>query len=289
MSFLFPWAAWFAALVPVVVGLYMLRQRRRRVVVPSILRWRASPVPAPSRIALGRVRGWRSLLLNLLIFLLILAALARPEFASFWNPEPTVVVLDARLRMSALGPDGTTVFERAQSVGADIAAQAGDRSPVAVLSTTGEIAPFSTDARQAVSLVERMLPADSGGGVDGTIDLAKEMRGEPPGRIVFVTDRPSAMEGIDVIAVGVPMNNAAVSDFSTRALSDGGQSRAMFVRVRNFSTTAITRDLELRIDDRLLDVIPVRLEAGETFETVRTFTNAEARFHRGAADGDARR
>jgi hypothetical protein len=285
VSFLFPWAIWFGALVPVIVGFYMLRQRRRRVVVPSVLRWRASPVPAPSRMALGRVHGWSSLLLNLLIFALILLALARPDFSSLWRPEPTVIVLDARLRMSARGTDGVTAFERARAAAAEIAGRAGDRNPVAILSTSGLVSPLTPDARRAGDVLNRAQPSDGGGGVDATITLAKNTLEGQPGRVVFVTDRPVPLEGVDVVAVGESLENVAVTDFSTRALPDGGQSRAVFVRVRNFSTSATSRDLEIRIDDRLLDVVRITLEPGGSFETVRSFAAAELESEQGQLTG----
>lgn len=72
-----------------------------------------------------------------------------------------------------------------------------------------------------------------------------------------------------------------MTDFSTRTLPDGGQSRAMFVRVRNFSAEMVVRNLEIRVDDRLLDVIPIRLEAGGSFETTRAFAASELDSARG--------
>lgn len=267
MTFLFPWAAGFAALVPVVVGLYLLRQRRRRVVVPSLARWRAAHQPAPSRMAWGRVRGWRSLLLNLLILLLILLALMRPEFSAFLSPQATVVVVDSRLRMQGVGDDGTTAFERARAVAAGIAGRASESGPVSVTTMGGVASALTADPPRALAAVDDLKVSDAGG----------EVRVVTDGRMIFVTDRPTEIEGVEVVAVGEAAANVAVTDFALRNLPDGGQSRALFVRVRNFSDDLVKRELELRLDDRLLDVVSVEIEAGGEFEMIRSFGASELR------------
>ncbi len=285
MTFLFPWAAWFLAGVPVLVGLYMLRQRRRRIVVPSVMRWRAVPVAAPSRMALGRVRGWRSLLLNLLIFLLILLALMRPDFSSLLVPEPTVVVLDTRLRMRAAGGDGRTVFERARGAAEQIAARAGERNPVAVLTTSGGVSPLTADARRAGEAVAEAGVTDAGGSIEAALDLSRDVLADGEGRIVFVTDRAVEIPGVEVVAVGERADNAAITDFAVRPLPDGGQSRELFVRVRNFSDEPLTRDLEIRLDDRPLDVVPLTIPGGGSRESVKIFGSRELESERGWLTG----
>ncbi len=275
MTFFFPWAAGFAVLLPVVVGLYLLRQRRRRIVVPSVARWRIAHEPAPSRMAWGRVRGWRSLLLNLLILLLILVALLRPEFTNWWPPRATLVVLDSRLRMQGVGADGTTAFDRARSVASQIAARASSGGPVSVMTTDGVASARTEDPRQAQTILNGLEASDGGGWVD--------VRGG--GNVVFITDRATEIEGVDVVAVGEAAGNVTVTDFALRGLPDGGQSRALFVRIRNFSDAAVERDLELRIDDRLLDVVSVSLEAGGEFEVIRSFGASELESERGWLTG----
>ena len=279
MGFLFPWAAGFAALIPVVIALYLLRQRRRRIVVPSITRWRASHEPAPSRMAWGRVRSWRSLLLNLLILILILLALLRPEFSSWLKPEPTIVVLDSRLRMQATGADGSSAFERARATASGLAAQASEARPISILTTEGVGSPLTADARRAAEAVGAAQLTDAGGD-PGLDKLAVDGR-----RIIFITDRPTEIDGVEVIAVGEPGGNVAVTDFALRELPDGGQSRALFVRVRNFTDAATERDLELRLDDQLLDVIPIKIPPGESLETLRTFSARELESERGWLTG----
>ena len=101
MSFLFPGAFVLGALAAVIVVLYLQRPRRRALEVSTLLFWRRILEREPRRRFLGRLRAPYSLFLQLLIFLLVLLALARPDQAWLRGRHSTVIVLDARARMQA--------------------------------------------------------------------------------------------------------------------------------------------------------------------------------------------
>ena len=106
MSFLFPGAFVLGALAAVIVALYLQRPRRRALEVSTLLFWRRILEREPRRRFLGRLRAPYSLFLQLLIFLLVLLALARPDQAWLRGRHSTVIVLDARARMQAPGVFG---------------------------------------------------------------------------------------------------------------------------------------------------------------------------------------
>lgn len=282
MSFLFPWAAGFAALIPVVIALYLLRQRRHRIVVPSIDRWKASQEPAPSRMAWGRIRGWRSLLLNLLILLFILLALLRPNVPGWTESTPTIITLDSRLRMQAVAADGSTAFERAQKIARSLSNQAGDSNLVSVVTTGGVASPATSDPRRATAAVDAAEPTDAGNSITSDQGVADGTRN------VFITDRLIDLgedDSTHVVAVGEAAGNVAITRFALRELPDGGQSQALFVQIQNYSDDAAERNLELRLDGDLLDVVDVEIPADGSFETVRTFSSRELESENGQLVG----
>ncbi len=276
MTFLYPAALAFAALVPVIVVLYMLRKKRRTVTVPSVLLWRELVERAPQHRALGRIRGLLSLLLNLLVFLLVLLALMRPDFADLFTVRHTVLVLDTRARMQAVGADGTSAFERAQRIADQVVQRAGDRHVFAILGGDGTtIAPFTADARRLRDLIAATRPTDAGGDLASTVNLAAKLvrAVADSGRLIVLTDRPqnfASEEGIEVetAAVGETADNVGIAEFALRSAPGGPQSLEVFLRVENFSATLIERDVEIRLDGELIDVVRARAEAGEAFETV---------------------
>ena len=79
MTLLNPLALAFAALVPLIVVLYLLKLRRQPAQVSTLMFWQRVTADNRRRALFQRLRQILSLLLHLLIFALLLFALARPE------------------------------------------------------------------------------------------------------------------------------------------------------------------------------------------------------------------
>src|SRR6187455_3739687 len=103
MSFLAPWATWFLAGVPVIVLLYLLKLKRRPIMVSTLLFWERVMQENRRRALFQKLRHLLSLLLHLLIFLLIVAALSKPMFRdNTHEAASTVLLIDTRARMQAI-------------------------------------------------------------------------------------------------------------------------------------------------------------------------------------------
>lgn len=87
MTLLNPAALVFAGLVPVIILLYLLKLRRQPAPVSTLMFWQRVVADSRRRALFQRLRQFLSLLLHLLIFALLLLALARPEWNSFRGTE----------------------------------------------------------------------------------------------------------------------------------------------------------------------------------------------------------
>src|SRR6478609_5114211 len=151
MTFLQPWAAWFLVGMPLIVLLYMLRLKRRDITVSTHLFWQRILQESSRRAFFHRLRHLLSLLLQILIFLLIAGALARP----LWKPEAevasnTVIVLDTRARMHALEANGQTRFAKAIAAARDYFQHANARASICLVTAdhSARIAvPFTDDEK----------------------------------------------------------------------------------------------------------------------------------------------
>src|SRR5260370_15540861 len=100
MTFLAPWAAWFALGIPIIVLLYLLKLKRRPLPVSTLMFWQQVLEESRRRAFFQKLRHLLSLLLHLLIFALILAALARPVLdRAVREGSSTVIIVDVRARM----------------------------------------------------------------------------------------------------------------------------------------------------------------------------------------------
>src|SRR4051794_28609731 len=97
-----------AAGVAALTGLYLLKLRRRRVIVPHAALWVAHAGERRSERWARRLRRWLSLALQLLLFGLLLLAAADPQPAAADRAGRSVVVLiDRSASMSATDEPGT--------------------------------------------------------------------------------------------------------------------------------------------------------------------------------------
>ncbi|HET9524500.1 MAG TPA: VWA domain-containing protein [Terrimicrobiaceae bacterium] len=264
MSFLYPAAFFLSALSLVIVALYLRRPRRRSLEVSTLLFWRRVFERQPHRRFLGRLRNPLSLFLQLLIFLLLLLALARPQEASPRGRRSTVVVLDARARMQAPG-----VFRDAQFAAQDIVSRLAPNDEVAILALEGPpriVSPFSNDGKELRQRLASLAPSDAGGDLGETLLLARRLLEARPGekRLVFISDRKTTDAGdADQIAVGKARENMGILAFAQRALPISPQSAEIFAKVGNFSSTVRHAEIEFSLDGRPFDLQRFQIGPGD--------------------------
>src|SRR5215208_5705787 len=115
MTFLLPLGLLALLTLPVILLLHLLRERRRRVAVPSLLHWQNLP-RRPEGERIRRLPLTLLLLLHLLVAGLLGVALGQPQLAGAPNnaARQTAIVIDTSTSMAA-GAGTTTRFAQAQT------------------------------------------------------------------------------------------------------------------------------------------------------------------------------
>jgi hypothetical protein len=274
MTWLQPWAAWLLAGLPLIVLLYLLKVRRQPVLVSTLLFWRRVLEEHRRRALFQKLRNVLSLLLWMLIFALIVAAIARPSFDRLVREgAATVVVIDARARMQAVDEDGTTQWQKATRAALHAVAEVSGSRPMALIAMGPQpsvLAPFTSDERALRTALEKLTVTDATGNIGDALNLAESLLATRGGarNLVLYTDRhpgpvvTRSHPSLVVHAASSPKNNVAIVRFATRALPASPQTSEVLVELANYGASDITTNLEVRYDDRLLDVKPVALTAG---------------------------
>jgi Aerotolerance regulator N-terminal/von Willebrand factor type A domain len=264
MNFLFPAAFFLGSLTVAIVALYLRRPRRRPLEVSSLFFWQRVLERQPHRKFLGRLRNPLSLLLQLLIFALLLLALARPEEALLHGRRSTVMVLDMRARMQAPG-----VFHDALLAAQDVVSRLGPNDEMAILGMEGVprvVSSFSNDGKELRAKLASLEPSDAGGNLDEALLLAQRLLDARPGerRLLFIGDRKAvAAENVDQITVGKARENAAILALAQRPIPASPQSAEIFAQLANFSDNAKGAELELSLDGKPFDLQRFQFGPGE--------------------------
>ena len=273
MTFLSPWAFGFLGLAPVIVLLYLLKVKRRAAAVSTLMFWQRVLVENRRRALFQRLRQLLSLLLHLLIFALILLALAKPEWSRFARGgASTVLVLDTRARMQATEADGETRFEKARRFATASARRASAGNVIALVAAgpNAEVAaPFTDDEKALQSAVAKLQPTDAAGDLDAAVRFADSLLASRAGEknIVVLTDRPfekppHTSAALECVPLGQPRDNVAISRFATRPLLNSPQTSEVLLELRNLGAKPVRGNAEISFDGNLIDVKPFDLAPG---------------------------
>ena len=285
MTLLNPAGLWFAALVPVIVLLYLLRLRRQPARVSTLMFWQRVVANDRRRAWFQRLRQVLSLLLHLLIFALLLLALARLEFRSFRGTEEglnTVVIVDCRARMQTLAGSGGTRFGAAVRIAEGYLRRASNRQPMALLALAGAprvVCGSTGDERALLDALAGLQATAAGGRVEDAVGFARQMlaAGKGARRVVLITDQPipsgaearAAVRGAPVTVetrlagVDGALQNVGIVRLDARPLPGSPDTDEVLVEIENFGRQRQAGDVELTFEGRPLDVKPFDLAPGE--------------------------
>jgi hypothetical protein len=268
MSFLTPLALTFAALSIPIILLYILKLRRRDVLVSSTLLWQRLLRDREANAPWQRLRRNLLLLLQLLALALLTLALARP-----FVPAPTVVsgsvviLLDASASMQAQDVDGVndvapTRFEAARRAAQEIVAGmgAGDVATLIAVGPRPRVLASAVPAGDRAFLrraLEDVAPTDGPADWEAAFALAAaSLTGAPDTRVVIISDGalpetlPPLPGEVRFVGVGGGGDNLAITALATREGAAGSQA---FLRVVNYSGADAEPLVEFSADGVLFD------------------------------------
>src|SRR5437667_7248813 len=149
-----------ATTVAIIIGLYLLKLRHRRVLISSSILWRRVLDERQSHSLWEKLRRIISIVIAATIALLIALSLARPEVESLTGKnERIVIVLDTSPTMETQAADGKTRWNHAVNRAKGLLDSGGPTTEFRVLDTSGATASaFTTDRNEARKLIDQMSP-----------------------------------------------------------------------------------------------------------------------------------
>ena len=283
MSFLSPAAFLFAAAIPVVIVFYLLKRKRVVKLVSSTLLWQKFMAETQASAPFQKLRYNWLLVLQLLLLVLIILALARPFFAGNSKSSTLrVMILDASASMQSTD-ESPSRFEKARSEALKWVDGLRDNDEMLVL-----LAGANTEVRQSATrnkpalrrAIETSQVADSTTRLTEALKLADVLTRDRDKRDnaevhLFSDGAVSELEalqnkGMRLIyhKVGQRGNNAGITTLDVRSNPDNPRQRALYTSVANFSSNSLPADIELSFGGQLIDTHAVTLAPGETLPQI---------------------
>jgi Ca-activated chloride channel homolog len=292
MTFLLPLGLLALLTLPIILLLHLLRERRRRVAVPSLLLWQNLPRKREGE-RIRRLPLTLLLLLHLLVAALIGLALGQPQLAgALGGPaRQTAIIIDTSTSMAARDGAGTRFDQARSRARAELSSMgAGDRAILIAAGPTARVVASGTgDPAGLLGALGRLQPGGTGTDIAGALTLAEAAFDQQRARQLLVIS-DGALPPAEARAVAAPLDWQQVgSDQANRAIvafaaRPSGANVQVYARAANFGPTPIQTSMELFGDDQALGSRNVAIAAGGETELTWTLPAGYSRL-RAALDG----
>lgn len=279
MQFLTPLALLGGLLAIPIILLYMLRLRRREVVISSTFLWQQVVRDHEANTPWQRLRRNLLLLLQLLILAALVIALARPFITvPAVGAGQIVLLLDASASMNATDVEGGTRFDAAKSEALNVVNTLGVGNAMTVIRVADVpevIAPATSDRIVLAAAINGAQPSQASADWPGALTLA--IGGAPNTEdfsVVIISDGglgdpallPEIPGEVSYIPVGQSGENVAITALATRARA--GQRPQLFTQITNYGTQDAETVFSLTVDGELFTSSFYNVPAGESISLV---------------------
>jgi len=301
MELLSPLIAVYAAVVSLslLLLLYFLKLKRREQIVSSTLLWKRAVQDLQVNAPFQRLRLNILLLLQLLMLLTILFALAGPILSLMAGPAQRYVLLIDRSASMNAGDVEPTRLDAAKEQAKIFVESRPDKTFFSLSSDSDQtmviafddhakvMCNFTSDKRQLTSAIEAIKPGDGDSSLAEAVVVARAfaqspgleadyMSAEEPAQLILfsdgrIRDLEQIVIGPDELifhCIGESGRNIAITAMQARRSYEKPDEINVFATLTNYSEEAVTSDVQLSINDDVRAVrsvtVPARKAEGGT-------------------------
>ncbi len=293
MNFLSPTSLFLFGLALPIIALYILKLRRRRAPVSTLMFWEELFRERQTTSLFQRLKHLLSLLLQLLFLALLVFAIAQPQFAFITkSAQQLVVIIDQSASMNTIEkPDGLTRLESAKQHALRTVEGLRFMDEMTVISSHKRPtihSPFTSHQKSLREAIEAIQQTDISTDLEPVIDLAYAIAETKPNpKITVFSDFQSISETLlaklnnkaqqdkdpqksdqetklRLIRVGKARDNVGITQFRVRKSIVNAFDYETLLNVINASEEEKQFNVELYFKDDLFDVRPYTLAPGES-------------------------
>jgi len=253
----------------IIIALYFLKHRRRRLVISSALLWKRVLANRMENSLFERLRRFLSILIAVIIGLLVAMAIARPEIE--WltgKTHRTIIVLDTSATMQARMNDGRSRWQHATDAARKLITQSSVRNEFRIVDTAGEFdSAFTTDHSELRRMIDLMHPVNTATRfprLNGSSTPAQDAA-----EIVLITDGVAALgvpAGVTTISQFQAASNVGITAFEVRSIPSSVLAYEAYLEVTNFGKS--TRGVEVTVSGAGQQRLTrsVKIEPGKSYK-----------------------
>ncbi|HPZ09317.1 MAG TPA: VWA domain-containing protein, partial [Candidatus Eremiobacteraeota bacterium] len=264
----------FLALVPVVILFYLLKLKRKPVIISNTFLWLQAFRDAKADRPFQNLTNNLLLILQILALIFLITVKARPYLkTSFQGGHHTVLIMDNSASMQATDT-GKSRLAEAQKASLKIIDQMKSTDEMMIISVGSrpriEIT-FTQNKGNLSKTIKSIKPLDSSTSVRDALILAiSSLKNYSDGEIFLLSDGNFPDLGdlgpripvISFLNFGVNSNNVGITNINLR-FSPFSSDFDLLVETENFSQEIKEFSLDIYLDNQLINAHKIRLERGK--------------------------
>ena len=273
MRFFQPWGFFALIGIPIIILMYLLKQKYKEQTVSSLFLWKKAESYSMAQQPWQKLKKNLLMILQIIFVLLLAAALANPYIMGITETSHTVFALDCSLSMQAKdAEEGKSRLDQAVS---EIKKQIEQASPnekfsIVFLKDTPEIVLSSSNDKKALlKQVENVKATNGGVNWQNSKELLQIAGAENARMIVFTDQYQELLQGMDIeqIVLGKNSENTAITLLSHSQGENGWQ---VLAKINYFGEDSISKTVNLFCDGKAFDRKQITIEGGKSKDVIFT-------------------
>lgn len=285
MTLLFPFGLLLLLAIPVLIIIYIIKNKYKEKTVSSSYVWELSRKFLKKKNPLNTISNLLNLIMQCLCIAFLSFALADPVLNITGGAENEVYILDASASMSTLNQDGSTRFEEAKNEIKNLVDDAVNGTTFTLIasdSDTRTVCQQIQDKDIFNSFIDRVDIDMADSSLDSAISLAQSLASQDEGsHFSLFTDKEVEADGLDVYQVGDTDLNYAIDNLTVTNVKndDEEETPALLLQaeVISYSDDA-TLEVEFFIDDVSQGKVNVDAKEDEAAIASMTVLNPENKY-----------
>lgn len=285
MSLFSPGALWFLLLLPLLILLYILKQKHESREISSLYLWQQVIEDAEASTPFQKLRNNILFFLQLVVLLLAIFAMANPYVK--WgnrNFENVVIVLDTTGSMSSTYGKSTR-FQEAKNKVENLVESLPPESKITLISSGKNNKVElngATNKKDVLNKLNAIEITNSTGDINSSYSLIKAITEQYKNyKVIYFTDNTVNLK--DLNGQIVPLNEYRENvglEYISYTMDKG--SLKVMIRVTNHSANQNNQEVLLYGDEKLVDIKKIELKKGETKTIYFDKVPKEVNYLRGA-------
>lgn len=267
MKFLYLWPFFLLLLIPIIIVMYLLKQKAVETPIASLFLWKEMYRNVEANTPWEKLKKNWLLILQIITLAVLILALASPYILSgSVGADHAIIVIDNSAGMNALYDEENTRLEHAVDEALDYVRSLKTGTGISIItsnSTATLVLSNSDDKNQAYEELKAITGTYIAGDCQAGIEMVKSMQTQWDSvETVCFTDTNVSMEQVEgyIVDMYVPVNNVSV-DYVGHGMNNG--KLVVLAKVSNHGAADVTTDVNLYGDEELLQIKTVTIPTGD--------------------------